>query len=79
MPPLRASEINTYLYCQRAWWYQRTGAESQNLAKMAAGTQLHYRHSKTVLRAHMVRLLGYLLLLGALLLTAIYLTAQWFS
>jgi len=28
-----ASEISTYLFCQRAWWYQKSGQQSQNLSK----------------------------------------------
>jgi CRISPR/Cas system-associated exonuclease Cas4 (RecB family) len=37
MKTIRASELNAYLYCQRAWWYQISGAESENTAEMLMG------------------------------------------
>ncbi len=51
MKPIRASEIGSYLYCRRAWWYQRQGQASLNQAELAAGTELHRRHGRQVLRA----------------------------
>ena len=78
MPPIRASEIVAYLYCERAWWYQRQGKPSQNRQEMAAGTRLHYRHGQAVLRAGMLRVAAYALILLALVLTAVYYTSQWF-
>ncbi len=78
MPPIRASEITTYLYCKRAWWYQRRGKVSQNQRAMQAGTHLHYQHGKAVLRSRLLQLGAYLLLLTALVLLAVYWTSQWF-
>jgi len=37
MKPIRASDIGSYLYCRRAWWYRLNGQESVNQAEMAAG------------------------------------------
>lgn len=65
MKPIRASEIGSYLYCRRAWWYRRSGLESVNQAEMAAGTDLHRQHGRKVLVAGMQRTLGCLLLLVA--------------
>ncbi|GAB4522716.1 MAG: hypothetical protein Fur0018_04810 [Anaerolineales bacterium] len=79
MPPLRASEIGTYLYCQRAWWYQRKGVVARNQGELAAGTQLHYLHGENLLRARLLRLCGYLLLLAALILMAVSFASQWAS
>jgi hypothetical protein len=73
---LRASEIGSYLFCQRAWWYQKNGQPSDNLAEMAAGSELHYRHSRAVLGAGCLRIAAYLLLLAALVLAAVYLVSQ---
>jgi hypothetical protein len=74
MRTLRASEIGVYLYCQRAWWYQKKGQPSENLAEMAAGSELHYQHGRAVLGLSCLRVLAYTLLLAALVLLAIYFT-----
>jgi hypothetical protein len=69
MPPvIRASEIGSYLYCKRAWWYRKQGVESENQAELAAGTQLHYQHGRKVLAAGIMQLAGYVLLLAAVVL-----------
>ncbi len=68
MPITRASEIGNYLYCRRAWWYQRQGLISENLPEMTAGTELHRRHGLTVLTATLARLVGFILLFLALIL-----------
>jgi hypothetical protein len=77
MRTIRASEIGTYLYCQRAWWYQSQGAPSQNQAEMAGGSAYHYRHGRKVVRAGLARLAGWLLLVLALILLVAALTLQW--
>jgi CRISPR/Cas system-associated exonuclease Cas4 (RecB family) len=72
MRPIRASEIGSYLYCHRAWWYRLSGLESSNQAEMAAGTELHRQHGRKVLTAGLMRNLAFLLLLAAcVLLTAV--------
>jgi CRISPR/Cas system-associated exonuclease Cas4 (RecB family) len=38
---LRASEINAFLYCQRAWWYRLQGIPGENQAEMEAGEFAH--------------------------------------
>jgi len=76
MRTIRASEIGTFLYCQRAWWYQRNGTPSENVAEMAAGSELHYRHGRVVAGLTCLRLAAYALVLAALVLLAIYLTNQ---
>ena len=71
MKTIRASDIGSYLYCRRAWWYHLHGQESLNQSEMAAGTELHRRHGRTLLVAGLLRNLGFLLLLLAcVLLTA---------
>ncbi len=71
MRPIRASDIGSYLYCRRAWWYRLNGIESSNQAEMAAGTDLHRRHGRKVLAAGLLRTLAIILLLAAcVLLTA---------
>ena len=65
MKPIRASDIGSYLYCRRAWWYRLNGQESVNQAEMAAGTDLHRTHGRKVLAAGLQRTLGFILLLVA--------------
>ena len=76
MRTIRASEISTYLFCERAWMYNRRGEESVNLEEMAAGSELHYRHGRAALGASCLRTIAYALLLLALILMAIYFTNQ---
>jgi CRISPR/Cas system-associated exonuclease Cas4 (RecB family) len=76
MRTLRASEIGSYLYCRRAWWYHLKGHESQNQAELAAGTSLHRQHGRKVFIAGTIRILAMLALLAALVLFASYCTVQ---
>lgn len=78
MRTIRASEIGTYLYCQRAWWYQQKGYASENQDELTAGSRLHYQHGRNVLLAGLLRIAGYALLLLALVVLAIHLTMQIF-
>ncbi len=71
---LKASEIGAYLYCKRAWWYQKRGIESENRTEMAAGTELHLRHGRQVMAAGFLQILGFLLLLVAAVLVILTLT-----
>ena len=61
MKILRASEIGSYIYCARAWWYQ-------NQASLALGSQYHQSHG---MRVTLARIFGnfsvILLILGTLL------------
>jgi CRISPR/Cas system-associated exonuclease Cas4 (RecB family) len=76
MKPIRASEIGSYLYCARAWWYRRQGMESANQAEMASGTELHRLHGRTVIASGLTRTLALLLFLVALVLAVAYCTAR---
>ena len=72
MRTIRASEIGTYLFCQRAWWYQQKGIDSQNIRRMVTGTEIHARHSRTVLAAGCLRTLAMGMLLAAMVLFVIH-------
>ena len=76
MKIIRSSEIGAYLYCQRAWWYQRQGVPSENQAELAGGTELHERHGRIVATTGCLRSVAYALLLVALALLTIYLSKQ---
>lgn len=79
MRTIRASEIGTYLYCQRAWWYQKNGQPSENQAELAGGSELHARHGRAALATGFLRTLAYALLLAAVVTLAIYLTGLFLS
>ncbi|MBI5952009.1 MAG: hypothetical protein HY865_10150 [Chloroflexi bacterium] len=76
MPITRASDIGSYLYCRRAWKYRRDGVESENKAELAAGTELHRRHGLKTLSATLLRTVGLILLLAAVLMLTAYCAAQ---
>lgn len=69
---IRASEIGSFLFCRRAWWYQQSGYESDNQAELLSGTKIHEQHGREVLAAGLFRWAGYAVLLIALILAAIF-------
>jgi CRISPR/Cas system-associated exonuclease Cas4 (RecB family) len=72
MKTIRASEIGTYLFCRRAFWYQLQGIPSENKAELLGGSDLHDLHGRAVASSGCLRALAYALLLGALALLTIY-------
>jgi hypothetical protein len=72
MRPIRASEVGTYLYCARAWWYHRSGIKSVHQAEMTSGTELHQLHGRRVMLAFLTRALAWIVLLVALVLLVNY-------
>jgi hypothetical protein len=73
---IRSSDIGTYLYCRRAWWYKKQGVEPANQDELAAGTELHVRHGRQVLASSITRTVGLILLMIALVMLVAYCTAQ---
>ena len=76
MSTIRASEIGTYLYCKRAWFFQKKGYQSANPEELAAGTEIHKKHTRTVIVGGCLRLIAYSMLIAAFVFLAIYLTDQ---
>jgi len=76
MRPIRASDVGSYLYCARAWWYHREGIESTNQAEMTTGTELHRTHERQVLASGLTHTLALILLLVALVLIVAFCTNQ---
>jgi CRISPR/Cas system-associated exonuclease Cas4 (RecB family) len=76
MRTIRASEVGSYLFCARAWWYHRNGIESTNQAEMTTGTELHRVHGRQVFVSGLTRALALVLLLAALVLLVTYFTMQ---
>jgi len=76
MAVIRSSDIGTYLYCRRSWWYKKQGIESANQTELAAGTKLHRQHGRKVLASSLTRTIGLILLMIALVMLVAYCTAQ---
>lgn len=76
MRTLRASELGSFLYCQRAWWYQRNREASQNVSELAGGTQLHQAHGRKVFVSGLLKLAGWGLLFSGVVLLIYSLVSQ---
>jgi hypothetical protein len=77
MKTIRASEIGSYLFCARAWWYQNKGTLSSNQSEMTAGSELHRQHGRVVIVSGLIRLLAIILLLVALALLVAFCTNRY--
>jgi hypothetical protein len=71
MRTIRASEIGTYLFCARAWWYQRNNTPSINEAFLEEGTAHHEQHGKQVASAGVSLRAGTVLLLVVVILIVV--------
>ena len=77
MRPIRASEIGTFLFCNRAWWYHNQGIESHNQKELASGSTFHTEHGRQALAAGLLRLGGWVILTLGLVSLVILLTLYW--
>jgi len=66
MRKVRASELGSFLYCQRAWWYQQQNLSSENQGAMDSGSQEHREHNRGVKLAVIYKWLALVALLAAL-------------
>ena len=66
MRKVRASELGSFNYCQRAWWYQQQNMPSENQEAMDAGSQEHRDHNRGVKLAVFYKGLALALLAGAI-------------
>ncbi len=66
MRKVRASELGSFNYCQRAWWYQQQNMPSENQSAMDAGSQEHRDHNCGVKLAVFYKWLALALLAGAI-------------
>jgi len=76
MRKITASEIGTFLFCERAWWYQHQGIDSGNLEELAGGSELHHQHSRAVVTNGLTKITAYLLLLVGIVLLVVALVLQ---
>jgi hypothetical protein len=76
MKVIKASELGVYLYCHRAWSFQRQGMESQNQAALEAGTAFHKQHGLSVRQAGLLKALGIILLIMAAVILVAWIAQQ---
>lgn len=69
LPVIRASEINEYAFCARAWWLARArGLEPDNTVELAQGMASHKRHGVVLFITIWLRRVAIALIVMALLL-----------
>jgi len=69
---IRASEIQAYGYCARAWWLRHIqGLEPENREALEAGTAGHLRQGRQVLRSQGLRQAAVALLVVGLILAVL--------
>jgi len=73
MKTIRASEIGTYVYCQRAWWFQRQGIHNENDEAMVGGKRIHRLHGQAIFQSTILQAIAYFFILLALAVLTVYL------
>jgi hypothetical protein len=68
---VRASEIGSFIYCQRAWWYQRQGFEPMNRNELAAGSEFHSSHNVKTRSVILMRVIALVLMIAVLIYIAV--------
>jgi len=76
MRTVRASEIGSYMYCQRAWWYSVRGIESQNQAALDRGRLHHRKNWRSTVLSKLLRGLAFVFLLLGLVFAFLHLLAN---
>jgi hypothetical protein len=68
---IRASEIGTFIYCPRAWWYQRKKIKSINVGELAAGENFHQLHINQSRSVNILRIIAWLLVITSIIILSI--------
>jgi hypothetical protein len=71
MRTVKASEIGSFLFCQRSWSYQKQGFEPENRAALNAGSEYHASGGKKVAASVLLRWFSWAALLLAVVLLAV--------
>jgi hypothetical protein len=71
MRTVKASEIGSFLFCQRSWSYQKQGFEPENRAALNAGSEYHASGGKKVAASVLLRWFAWAALLLAVVLLAV--------
>jgi hypothetical protein len=73
---IRASEIGTFLYCQRAWWYQRQNIKPINQQELTDGSEFHSEHWLQTSSANTLRTAAWIILVISLIILGFYFGLQ---
>jgi hypothetical protein len=73
---IRASEIGTFIYCQRAWWYQRKKVKPINTIELAAGQNFHQLHISQSRVAKFLKVLAWLLVVVSAILLSVLISKK---
>ena len=76
---VRASEISSFIYCQRAWWYQRQGFEPMNRDELAAGSEFHSAHAGKARLVILMRVIAWVSVFSALAYLTVILGVRLFN
>ena len=68
---IRASEIGTFMYCQRAWWYQRKKIKPINVDELAAGQKFHKLHINQSRSANLLKTIAWLLVISSVIILSV--------
>jgi hypothetical protein len=68
---IRASEIGTFMYCQRAWWYQRKKIKPINVDELAAGQNFHKLHINQSRSANLLKTIAWLLVISSVIILSV--------
>ncbi len=68
---IRASEIGAFIYCQRAWWYQRQKIKPLNQDELADGSEFHSDHWLQASFSDRLRSAAWFILIAALVILGI--------
>ena len=69
---IRASEIGTFIFCQRAWWYQRRKVKPLNQDELTDGSSYHSAHWLQSKSVSPLWSIAWVLLIVACLVLAVY-------
>ena len=70
---IRASEIGEYEFCARAWWMARVlGRARENPGELAAGRARHTRHGRSLELSGVLRQIGLILFLTAVVVAVLW-------
>jgi hypothetical protein len=69
---INASDVSRFVYCNRAWWYDRQGYTSINVSEIARGERFHRRLGSFVQAVQIAGIIAIFLILGGVVMVAIY-------